>query len=66
MDVRCTFPERRYRDRKYREPKEQVFAELACGDGSAEISIGGRNHANVHLQEARPADAFEPLFLECS
>ena len=59
-----TLPQRRQSNRKNVQAVIQVFAKLALADGLHEVSVRGRNDADIDFDRIRAADALEFAFLE--
>ena len=63
-DVVRPITQRRNRDRKHRQPEIEILPELPGRNRRAQVAVGRRDDADVHLQKGGAADALEPLLFE--
>ena len=54
----------RHLDLHHRKPVIQILAKMFFGDGGAQIVIGGRDHAHIHLARGQRSHALHFLVLQ--
>ena len=59
-----TLPQRRKLDAEHIDAPEQVLAKLARGHEAREVSMGGRDDAQINLDRARTSDSLDLAFLQ--